>query len=355
MEPLGELVDGAELTRFTLGHIDGPHVGLLNLGATLTELWVPDADGVLGDVVLGFDPPLRYRDNEPYFGCTVGRVANRIANGSFELDGVRHQLDLNGGYHHLHGGAEGFSSAVWEWEVLADGESPIVEFRHVSPHGDQGYPGRLEATVRYSFSSDEASDGHLLTIDHRASADHPTPVSLTNHTYWNLAGGGDIRGHELALGAKYLTELGDDLIPTGRLLPVAGTPYDFQTARQIGSGVDELVDEGVVNAGQVPGFDHNYVLAHARARSSGEVAQLADPVSGRRMHLTTTEPGIQLYTANGLGPGIGKRGIPHGPHSGVCLEPQGYPNAVNQPGFPDVILRPPATYRHLTTYRIHTA
>lgn len=331
---------GEPVTRHTLTNRRGSRVRLIDWGATLTELWVPDRSGTLGDVVLGFDTLEEYEQSESYFGCTIGRVANRIAGARFSLDGRAYALAANDGSHHLHGGRVGFDKAVWRGSELASEQGPAVRFTHTSLDGDEGYPGTLRVRVTYLLDHQDS-----LHIEYRAETDAPTPVNLTHHGYWNLSGSGDVLDHELTLHAGRYTEAGPDLVPTGRILPVAGGPFDFRRAKPIGCDIAELE----------LGYDHNFVLAD-EARSAATLAgELHDPASGRRMELSTSEPGVQLYTGNFLDGVVGKRGAVHERHGALCLEAQHFPDTLHQPGFPPIVLRPGESYRQLTVYRFDPA
>jgi len=329
--------DGAPVRLFTLTNAHGLVARITNLGATLTELHVPDRAGRLGDVVLGFDTLEGYLGGHPYFGCTVGRVANRIARGRFALGDRTYALAVNHGPNHLHGGLVGFDKAVWVAEPLA---APVagVRLAHVSPDGDEGYPGRLEVVVVMTLTDENA-----LVVDYTATTDRPTPVNLTNHSYFNLAGGGDALGHELTLFAHGYTPTDPTLIPTGAIAPVAGTPLDFTRPAPIGARLAAL-------GGEPPGYDHNFVLDGAGG-GTAPAARVYEPVSGRVMDVSTTQPGMQLYTAQHLdGTLAGKRGVAYGRYAGLCLETQHFPDSVNHPRFPSTILRPGATYRQTTVY-----
>ena len=304
-------------------------------GTIITELHVPDRAGRLGDVVLGFGEIDGYLRKHPYFGCTVGRVANRIAKARFELDGEVYNLAANNGQNHLHGGLMGFDKAVWAAEPLA---GAAVKFSRISPDGEDGYPGNLQVSVVMTLS-----DENELRLDYTATTDQATPLNLTNHTYFNLAGAGDVKGHELTVGAEFYTPTDAESIPTGEVRSVKGTPYDFTTPHTIGSRFDQL--------GNLPvGYDNNFVL-----RADGVLAfaaRVVEPASGRVMELHTTEPGVQLYTANYLdGTLTGKNGIIYRQHAGLCLETEHYPDSINRPHFPSVVLRPGQTYRQTTTHR----
>jgi aldose 1-epimerase len=334
-EVFGATRAGVEVARFTLVNRRGSRARVMTLGATLTELQLRDRHGAPGDVVLGFDVPGHYESERVYFGCTTGRVTSRIAGARFRLDGALHVLARNDGANHLHGGRVGFDRVVWEAREVARAEGPAVCFAYSSPDGEEGYPGLLYVEVTYVLThADE------LRIEYTARSDAPTPVSLSNHSYFNLACGGDVLAHELRIHASRTTETDAARIPTGRMLPVAGTPLDFTAAKPIGRDI-----------GRLPGgYDHNYVLDGADAGRLVRAACLYEPASGRRLELFTSEPCVQLYTANALGPLSGKRGAVYARHAGVCLEAQRFPDAVNRPEFASAVLRPGETYRQLTVY-----
>jgi aldose 1-epimerase len=312
-------------------------VRIITYGATVTELWVPDRHGKLDDVVLGFDHLGPYETQSPYFGCTVGRVAFRITNAEFTLDGRRYALTRNAGVHHLHGGARGLSRVVWEAEIPADSPSPCVKFRYRSPDGDQGYPGNLEVAVQYGLTADNE-----LRIEYFATTDQATPVNLTHHSYFNLAGAGsgDVLGHELQLAADRYSPTDAALIPTGELTPVAGTPWDFIRKTRIGARIE-----------QAGGYDLAYLRSEPGS-ALAPVATLEDPVTGRRLEVLTTAPAVILYTGNYLDGSLkGRGGAVYRKHAGLCLETGHLPDSVNHPAFPSTILRPGATYRQTCVYR----
>jgi aldose 1-epimerase len=335
----GKLADGTPVELFTLTNANGLVAKVTNYGTTITELHVPGRDGHLGDVVLGFDNLGQYLRGHPCFGCTVGRVANRIARGRFVLDGKTYTLAANDGPNHLHGGLKGFDKVLWAATPLT---GAAVRFAYASPDGEEGYPGTLTVEVTMSLT-----DANELRIDYSARTDKPTPVNLTNHSYFNLAGQGDVLGHELTLAADDYTPADAELIPTGQLAPVKGTPLDFTTAHAIGSRFSQL-------DGKPVGYDHNFAL-RGGGKALSLAARLYEPGSGRVMEMSTTEPGVQLYTANFLdGSLTGKHGAVYRRHAAVCLEAQHYPDSVNQPAFPPVILRPGQTYRQTTAYKFST-
>lgn len=339
----GATADGQAVDRYTLRNGRGMMARLINYGAAVTELFVPDRQGRAADVVLGFDrfSPYENPAENPYFGATVGRVAFRITNGQFTLDGRRYQLTLNTPPHHLHGGVRGLSRCVWNAEPGPATDGPSVRFRLVSPDGDQGYPGQLKAEVLYTLTFDNE-----LRIDYTATADRPTPVNLAHHSYFNLAGAGagDVLGHLLQIETGCYTPLDEKKIPTGQIATVEGTPYDFRQLRPIGERMKthpEVTD----------GYDLSYPLDRADG-TLRRAATLSEPTSGRVMEVWTTQPAIVLYTGNYLDGSIrGKGGAVYNKHAGVCLETAHLPDSVNQPSFPSIILRPGQTYRHTCVYR----
>ena len=330
--------DGEAVDRFTLVNRGGSILKVIELGATVTELHVRDREGVLADVVLGFDRLAEYEVNEPYFGCTVGRVANRIGEGRFELDGKQYQLARNLGDHHLHGGTVGLHRRIWRGEPVDHAQGPGVRFSYQSPHNEDRYPGSLTIAVTYVLTQEDS-----LRIEYQARADQATPVNLTNHSYFNLsgAGSGTIRDHLVKLYAGQFTEPDAEGIPTGAILPVEGTALDFSEPKAIGREIDLLAT----------GYDHNFVLDHGGAEQPQLSAEVYDPMSGRVMRLFTTEPGVQFYTSYYLGETRGKAGATYGQFQALCLEAQHFPDSVNNPQFPSVILRPGETYRQITEYR----
>ena len=334
----GALPDGSPVELFTLTNASGMMVRVTNYGTIITELHVPDREGRLGDVVLGFDNLDAYVRGHQYFGGTVGRVANRIAGATFELDDAVYQLDRNSGRHHLHGGTNGFDRALWQAAVI-DGPAPAVRFEHTSPEGDQGYPGRLDVAVTMSLAHE-----NVLTIAYVARADRATPVALTNHSYFNLAIAGNVLQHELQVHSSAYTPTDGELIPLGEIAPTRGTALDFAAPHTIGSRIGEL-------GGALPGYDHNYVLEPDQVAPAW-AARLRDPESGRVLTVVTTEPCLQCYTGNALdGSLAGKRGVRYQRHAAVCLEPQRFPDAPHHAGFASNILRPGEEYRQVTHYR----
>ena len=339
-KPFGKLADNAEVTLFILTNANGVRASLMNYGATLVALEAPDRNGKLTDVTLGFDTLEGYvKFNSPYFGCIVGRCANRIAGGRFHLDGKEYRLATNAGNAHLHGGRRGFDKAFWR----AEAKLPSVKFTYLSPDGEEGYPGAMSVTVTYTLT-----EKNELRIDYEARTYKPTVLNLTNHAYWNLAGAGegDILGHELTLHASKFTPVDDGSIPTGKLESVAGGPMDFTKAKAIGKDFAQMT-------GTPGGYDHNFVIDQHAAKSSNwnPAAELFDPKSGRVMKVSTTEPGVQFYTGNYLdGTITGKGGKVYKKNFGVCLETQHFPDSPNHPEFPSTVLQPGKTYRSSTIY-----
>jgi aldose 1-epimerase len=335
------LSDGRVVRIFELVSPSGVRVELLELGASISRVRAPDREGALADVVLGYVDVEAYVANPSYFGCAVGRVGNRIAGARFELDGKSYELAANNGPNHLHGGPKGFCRKQWKGAA----EGTAVRFSHTSPDGEEGYPGTLEAAVTYSLDDEGA-----LRIDYLATTDAATPLNLTNHSFFNLAGAGNgtILEHELELRASRYTPVDDTLIPTGELAPVAGTPFDFRSPMAIGARIDALE-----RAGEPGGYDHNFVL-DSGGGSLTLAARVHDPASGRAIDVLTTEPGVQLYTGNFLDGSISGRGGSFPKHGALCLETQHFPDSIHQPDFPSVVLRPGETFRSSTVYRFTT-
>ncbi len=343
-EPFGKTADGQQVDLYTLTNKNGLIAKIMTYGALLTELHVPDRDGKIGDVVLGFNDLAGYLKGHPYFGATTGRVANRIAKGRFTLDGKEYTLATNNGPNHLHGGNVGLDKRVWKAKEVPAESGRAVKLTYLSPDGEEGYPGRLDIEVTYTLSSADE-----LRIDYKAVTDKPTPVNLTNHSYFNLAGAGSgpILDHELTLFADHYTPVDAAGIPTGEIAPVQGTVMDFAKPMSIGARIDQLT-------GSPGGYDHNYVLNNQDG-TLALAARVYEAKSGRQMEVLTTEPGVQLYTGNFLdGTVTGKGGKIYKQRYGLCLETQHYPDSVNQPSFPSTILRPGMTYRQTTIYRFST-
>lgn len=339
----GAFPDGREATLFTLTNSRGHVVTLTDYGASIVGICVPDRTGRLADVALGYDDLAGFLSAEnPYFGCIVGRFGNRIASGCFSLDGKTYQLAINNGLNHLHGGRRGFDKLLWRGTPLGNRS---VRFVLRSPDGDEGYPGTLDVEVVYTWSD----HGELL-IDYKATTDRPTIVNLTNHVYLNLGGhdAGNVLAHLMQIPAQHYVPVSSALIPLGVLAEVKDTPMDFRSPRAIG---ERLAETG----GDPAGYDHTFVLQPTASADPILAAEVVDPASGRRLRVTTTEPGVQFYTGNFLnGSAVGKGGASYHRHAGFCLETQHFPDSPNQPNFPSVVLRPGETYRTRTAYSFDT-
>ena len=315
----------------------------MTYGAIIQSIKVPDAKGVLGDVVLGFDSVAGYVKESPYFGAIVGRYGNRIAKGRFTLDGKQYTLAVNNGVNALHGGIRGFDKVMWEPKLVQTDSTTGVMFTYVSPDGEEGYPGAVTVKVTYQVMNER----NELVIDYEAYSDKPTPINVTNHSYFNLAGpGGDILGHVLTLDADSMTPVDTTLIPTGKLADVTGTPFDFRTPTAIGARIG--ADDQQIRFGG--GYDHNFVVRRA-IPGLVHVAHVSEPTTGRTMDVSSTEPGVQFYTGNFLDGTIkGKGGIVYPYRGAFCLETQHYPDSPNQPNFPSTILRPGTTHMSRTIF-----
>jgi aldose 1-epimerase len=346
--PFGQLPDGRAVSLYTLMNASGMKADITNYGGIVVRLYTPDRHGKLADIVLGYDTLADYLNATPYYGALIGRVGNRIAQGRFTLDGQTYTLATNNTPGnipcHLHGGNTGFDKVLWQAEPLTRDGNAGLRLTYLSPDGEEGYPGNLTVKVTYWLGNDNS-----LKIEYAATTDRPTPVNLTQHSYFNLKGegSGDILDHVLMLKASRLTPVNAGLIPTGIVMPVTGTPFDFTSPRAIGERVD-AADEQIKFGG---GYDHNWVLD--RTTEALELAAtVSEPVSGRTLEVWTTEPGLQFYCGNFLdGSGAGKRGHAYPFRSGFCLETQHYPKSPNQPGFPPIILRPGQVYATETVYR----
>ncbi|KAL4633041.1 uncharacterized protein LOC142630290 [Castanea sativa] len=308
---------------------------ITNLGCTITSLSVPDKDGKLADVVLGFDSLEPYlKGAAPYFGSIVGRVANRIKDGKFKLNGADYSLPINKPPNSLHGGHKGFDKKVWEATNITKGENPSITFKYHSSDGEEGYPGDVSVTATYTLTSSTT-----MRLDMEAVPNKPTPISLAQHTYWNLAGhnSGNILDHSIQIRANHVTPVDQNTIPTGEIMPVKGTPFDFTAEKRIGESIHEV---GL-------GYDHNYVLDCGEEKAGlKHAAKVKDPSSSRILNLWSNAPGMQFYTGNYVNGVVGKGGAVYGKHSGLCLETQGFPNAINQPNFPSIVVQPGEKYQH---------
>ncbi len=347
-EAAGTLADGTAVEAVTLTAANGVSARILTYGATLQSLSGPDRNGKVADVLLGYDDARDYAEHPNFFGVTVGRYANRIAGGKFTLDGKAYQLPLNDKVNSLHGGTQGFDKRPWRIVAVKDGS---VTLALTSADGDQGYPGKLDVTVTYAMADDGA-----LTITFGAKTDKPTIVNMTNHAIFNLAGEGSPLGaltHRLTIPAKAITPVDANLIPTGALQPVAGTVFDFRNGRLLGDGVRDGRDPQIVMG---HGYDHNFALDKGLTATPGLAARLEDPASGRVLEVSSTEPGVQMYTGNFLdGTYVGKNRHVYRMGDGVALEPQKFPDAPNKPNFATARVDPGKPYRHVMIYKLSVA
>jgi aldose 1-epimerase len=333
------------MKTYTLENANGLSATIIAYGATLISVRTPDRDGNIDEITVGMEDPEDYRQGHPFLGSVVGRCANRLANARFTLNGKEYQLESVGGPHHLHGGRHGFDKVDWNVLEEPSGNRQSLKLGYTSADGEEGYPGKLDVEVTYSLSDDDT-----LTIDYRATSDQDTIVNLTNHVYFNLSGAPTILDHELQLFASHFTPIDETLIPTGEIRPVEGTPMDFRQMTRIGERIEQ--DDDQLRYGR--GYDHNWVLDHGGGKL-GPAAVLYGPKSGRVVEVATTKPGIQFYSGNFLTGSVrGRGGSPIGYRSGLCLETQYFPNAINQPNFPSPILRAGETYHHITTYHFTT-
>lgn len=343
-EPFGKTKDGTDVEIYTLSSSKGLVARVMTRGATLVQLHVPDRDGNAGDVILGFDDVAGYEgEGNQYFGCTTGRVCNRIAGGKFTLDGKEYTLAINNEPNHLHGGVErSLDKVVWKAKPTSTDKGTGVIFSYTSPDGEEGYPGNLAVTVRYFVPK----DANRVAISYTATTDKATPVNLTNHAYFNLGGEGSktVLNHVLKLNADHYTPTDDTLIPTGEIMPVADTSLDFFTKpTRIGKRIESLTETAAL------GYDHNFVLRDAEDGNEYRfAAMLQDRKSGRRLRISTTEPAIQFYSGNFLMDQQGKGGNTYAHRSALCLETQHYPDSVNHESFPSTILKPGDTYTSST-------
>jgi len=345
-EPFGALPGGARAESFALRNRRGMEADILTYGGIVTRLTAPDDKGRYGDVVLGHRTVAEYLANNQYFGCLIGRHANRIRHGRLTVDGVQHQLAINDGLHSLHGGIRGFDKVLWSVsDAAVTSEGPTLRLAYVSRDGEEGYPGTLSVSAAYTLMEDDS-----LRLDLTATTDKPTVVNLTQHSYFNLGGGSDVLGHMLQIPAQRFTVTDDTQIPTGELRSVADGPFDFRQPKRIGEGIG--ADDAQLRIGN--GYDHNWVIDKPRGEL-GLVASVFEPLSGRRLDVLSTAPGLQFYSGNSLdGSLTGKHGRSYGFRSGLCLEPQGFPDAPNRPEFPSVRLTPGEVYRTTIIQRFRT-
>ena len=341
-QPFGKTKDGVAVDLYTLKNNNGAEVGICNYGGLIIFLKVPDRKGQLGDVVLGYDKLDDYIKDSPYFGALIGRYGNRIAKGKFTLDGKEYTLAVNNGPNALHGGRKGFDKVVWEPRILASFEGPALELKYTSPDGEEGYPGSLAVTVIYTLTADNA-----LKLEYTAVTDKDTVVNLTAHSYFNLAGKGNVLNHVVMIPADKFTPVDSTLIPTGELKPVDGTPFDFRTPTAIGARINQ--DDEQLKFGK--GYDHNWVINKPMGQLA-LMARVSEPTSGRVMEVWSTEPGLQFYSGNFLdGTITGKGGWVYQFRNGFCMEPQHYPDSPNHPNFPSVELKPGEVYRNTIIYK----
>lgn len=349
-EPFGKTKDGISVEVYTLKSSKGLIAKIMTRGATLTELHLPDADGKTEDCILGFDSVTGYEsEDNQYFGCSTGRVCNRIAEGKFSLDGKEYTLAVNNDPNHLHGGeAKSLDKVVWTAKPFTRKDGSGVSFTYTSPDGEEGYPGELKVRVNYFVPKDKNN----LSISYLATTDKATPVNLTNHAYFNLGGAGSktAMGQMLRINADKYTPSDDTLIPTGELAPVEGTDLDFRKMVRIGKRVKNFDEKPEI------GYDHNFVLnARPEGKNMVMAAALRDPKSGRTMRIQTTEPGIQFYSGNFLKGQTGKEGKTYSHRSAICLETQHYPDSINKPNFPSVVLKPGDEFKSQTVLQFSAA
>jgi aldose 1-epimerase len=337
-QPFGTTAEGKAVDLYTLDNGRGMKVSVMTYGCILTAVETPDRTGKPANVTLNLDTLKDYLAGHPMFGAVVGRVANRIGGAKFTLDGVEYPLAANSGKNCIHGGKRGFDKAVWKAEPVSGGGFVGLKLSHTSPDGDEGFPGKVDVTVTYTLTS-----ANELKMEYAARADKPTVVNLTNHAYWNLAGAGvgDVLGHRLMIPSGEYLPADDTLIPTGEYKSVEGTPLDFRKVETVGARVAQIPAIG--------GYDHCYVLAKTPVHELALAARVSEPTSGRVMEVWTTYPGVQLYTANKLKLKAGDK--TYGPHSGLCLETQYFPDSPNKPQFPSAVLRPGEVYHHLTVHK----
>jgi aldose 1-epimerase len=346
-EPFGKTPDGRQVELYTLTNANGLKARIITYGAILVSLEVPDRNGNFDDIVLGYDTLDEYIKNNPYFGAIVGRYGNRIGKARFTLNGVEYKLAANDGKNHLHGGIKGFDKVVWNAETIKHEDCVALKLTYLSKDGEEGYPGSLSCTVIYDLTNKDE-----LKIIYEAETDKPTPINLTHHSYFNLAGQGsrDILDHGLMLNADRFTPVDEGLIPTGELRSVKGTPMDFTRPMAIGARINDNYEQ--LRFGK--GYDHNWVLSKT-GDSLTLAARVLEPTTGRVMEIYTTEPGIQFYSGNFLdGSNVGKGGKVYKHRYAFCLETQHFPDSPNKPNFPSVILKPGEIYKHLTVHKFYT-
>lgn len=344
-QAFGKTADGQAVDLYTLTNASGVEAGIMTYGGIVVSLKVPDRNGKLEDVVLGYDRLDGYLQKNPFFGALAGRYGNRIAKGRFTLNGREYTLARNNGENHLHGGIKGFDKMVWKAKEVEEKDGVGLSLSYVSKDGEEGYPGNLSTTVIYTLTNNNE-----LRIDYRASTDKDTVVNLTNHSYFNLAGSGDILKHEVMINADTFTPVDAGLIPTGELRSVKGTPFDFSRPHAIGERIDQPDEQLTFGKG----YDHNWVINH-RDGALALAARIYEPGTGRVMEVYTKEPGMQFYTGNFLDGSItGKGGQVYRKRAGFCMETQHFPDSPNKPNFPSTVLRPGQTYTTTTVYKFST-
>jgi len=342
VKPFGQTQDGTHVNLYALRNNNGAEAGIINYGGLVIFLKMPDRNGHFGDVVLGYDSLADYIKESPYFGAMIGRYGNRIAKGRFTLDGQQYALAINNGPNALHGGLKGFDKVVWEPRIVANPEGPSLELKYVSKDGEEGYPGNLSVTAVYTLTDDNG-----LKLQYTATTDKDTVVNLTQHSYFNLAGKGDVLNHVVMIPADKFTPVDSTLIPTGELRPVQGTPFDFRTPTAIGARIGQ--DDEQLKFGN--GYDHNWVINKPMGQLS-LMARVYEPTSGRVLEVWSTEPGLQFYSGNFLdGKNKGKGGWVYQFRNGFCMEPQHYPDSPNQPNFPSVVLKPGQVYHNTIIFK----
>lgn len=349
-KPWGKTSDGVVVELYMLTNAKGMQVSISNYGALITSLIVPDRDGKMEDVVLGYETVEEYIKDTPYFGAIVGRYGNRIAKGRFTLDGTEYnKLAINNGDNHLHGGLKGFDKVVWKAKSFETKSGPALELTYRSVDGEEGYPGNLDVKITYMLGND-----NTLAVNYEATTDKATPINLTQHSYFNLAGqgNGDILSHEVMINADGFTPVDETLIPTGEIKSVESTPFDFRKPTVIGKRVNDETDQQIKFGG---GYDHNFVLNKEKTKDATLAARVTEPTTGRMMEVYTTEPGVQFYVGNFLdGTLTGKGGKVYNKRYGFCLETQHYPDSPNQPNFPSTILQPGEKYDTTTVFKFKT-
>ncbi|MBB1480331.1 galactose mutarotase [Pseudoalteromonas sp. SG41-2] len=342
----GKLADQTPINQVTLTNSNGVSVDVINYGGIITRIETPDSNGNMGNIVLGMDNLEDYTNATTYFGAIIGRFGNRIANGKFSLNGTDYQLATNDGANHLHGGVQGFDKKVWNMVPFSTQNSAGVTLSLVSPDGDQGYPGELTTQVTYTLTNKNTLDMQFV-----AKTNKPTIINMTQHSYFNLAGKGDILDHQMQINSNAITPVDGGLIPTGELMQVAGTPFDFRNPKAIGKEIN--VDDEQLKLGK--GYDHNFVLKNKPNHDLIEAANVYEPSSGRTLTVYTEEPAVQFYSGNFLdGSSKQASGLVHKLRSGFCLEPQHFPDAPNQPTFPTTTLLPGEVYSTRIVYEFGT-